>query len=291
MVPVFYNKKYTGSKIAFETMRKAEWIASDLKRNPIEGIDVRSPQPVSEKTLRLYHSNPFVTAVKNGRDRSLASSSGFPWDKGLWESVTNSTGGVLAAMHYVSEHGGVAGSLSSGLHHARTGHGSAFCTFNGLAIAAGEAVKLGHKVLILDFDAHCGGGTHSMVQANRNIYHWDLSCCSFDSYRPANPRCRLAVTKTVERYQDLVDLYLAEMEILALRRKISLVIYNAGMDPVTDWDLGFSGAMWREQRVFSMVRRLKLPTAFVLAGGYTHRHTTEQLVGLHMLTLEAAADA
>ena len=75
--------------------------------------------------------------------------------------VLSSNGGAVAAGLAALEHG-VAGSLSSGLHHARREKGAGFCTFNGLVIAAREALTAGARsVLILDFDAHCGGGTRS----------------------------------------------------------------------------------------------------------------------------------
>lgn len=73
--------------------------------------------------------------------------------------VLATNGGVVAAAISALEHG-TAGSLSSGLHHARRETGEGFCTFNGLAIAAREALSAGARsVLILDLDAHFGGGT------------------------------------------------------------------------------------------------------------------------------------
>ena len=48
----------------------------------------------------------------------------------------------------------------------------------------------------------------------------------------------------------------------------------------------------RERIVFDWCRRRALPVAFVLAGGYVGpRLGVEGLVGLHRLTLEAAAGA
>lgn len=42
--------------------------------------------------------------------------------------------------------------------------GAGFCTFNGIAIAAKQALRRGAKrVLIIDFDAHGSGGTHSLI--------------------------------------------------------------------------------------------------------------------------------
>src|SRR5260370_35742530 len=77
--------------------------------------------------------------------------------------VLSANGGAVAAGLAALEQG-VAGSLSSGLHHARHARGAGFCTFNGLVIAAREALAAGAaSVLILDLDAHCGGGTASLI--------------------------------------------------------------------------------------------------------------------------------
>ncbi|MDP2769724.1 MAG: amidohydrolase family protein, partial [Giesbergeria sp.] len=67
-------------------------------------------------------------------------------------------GAVAAALAAIAE--GVAGSLSSGLHHAARGRGAGFCTFNGLALgvraarAAGEPVLMGAPNVVR-------GGSHS----------------------------------------------------------------------------------------------------------------------------------
>ena len=90
-------------------------------------------------------------------------------------SVTASTGCVVASgLQAMTD--GVAGSLSGGLHHARCDQGSGFCTFNGLALAAKAALAAGaESVVILDFDAHCGG-------AGRQVESIKVSsCCLYRS--------------------------------------------------------------------------------------------------------------
>ena len=62
----------------------------------------------------------------------LAVSNDLPgWDEGLARAVCARTGGVVAAALHVLEHRTVAGSLSSGLHHARYASGWGYCTVNG----------------------------------------------------------------------------------------------------------------------------------------------------------------
>src|SRR5207249_1324240 len=77
-----------------------------------------------------------------------------------------------------------AGSLSSGLHHASRASGMGFCTFNGLALATKAARDQGARVLIIDLDAHGGGGTYSIVKRWPDVVQLDLVVSLLDSYTP-----------------------------------------------------------------------------------------------------------
>ncbi|MFD1812307.1 hypothetical protein [Rhodococcus gannanensis] len=90
--------------------------------------------------------------------------------------VLSSNGGVLAAARSALDEG-VAGSLSSGLHHAKADRGDGFCTSNGLVVAARTLLDEGvvRSVLVLDLDAHCGGGTARLGDRDPRIWHADVS--------------------------------------------------------------------------------------------------------------------
>ena len=145
VVRVFYSPKYVGSGYAFDTTRKAKWIVDSLAESPIPGIELVEPNPLTRDHVAEVHDPEYVQAVETGQPRSLAESQGFGWDAGLWPMVLASNGGAVAAAHAALE-SGVAGSLSSGLHHARYGSGAGFCTFNGLVIAAKAALACGGEV-------------------------------------------------------------------------------------------------------------------------------------------------
>jgi len=86
-----------------------------------------------------------------------------------------SIGGCIAAAAAAWEHG-IAGSLSSGLHHARRSSGAGYCAVNGVALAALTFVDLGaSRVLVVDLDAHCGGGTASILGGDPRISSIDIS--------------------------------------------------------------------------------------------------------------------
>jgi acetoin utilization deacetylase AcuC-like enzyme len=207
--------------------------------------------------------------------------------------VLASNGGVVAAARFALERG-VAGSLSSGLHHARYGKGLGFCTFNGLVIAASEAIAAGAKsVLILDLDAHCGGGTASLIARDERLRQIDVSVSPYDSYQGTD-RLWLDVVEECANYLPTIERRLNEADRRGL--EFDLCLYNAGMDPYEDCSIGGKAGITREvlaereRLVFEWCGRRKLPIAFVIAGGYVSRRLDQQaLVDLHRLTLTFAA--
>jgi acetoin utilization deacetylase AcuC-like enzyme len=212
------------------------------------------------------------------------------WDPALWQAVTASNGGLCAAAE-VALREGVSGSLSSGLHHARRGYGAGFCTFNGLALAALRAARSGLRVLVLDLDAHCGGGTDSLVGREPNVVQLDVATDAYDAYAPAPPHI-LATVRTAPAYLPTIS---NGLEALDAAGPFDLLLYNAGMDPHEGSMGGLPGITAavlaeREALVFDWARRRGMPVAFCLAGGYvSSRLARDQLVALHRLTVAAAA--
>jgi acetoin utilization deacetylase AcuC-like enzyme len=291
-VPVFYSPTYVGSGHAFDTSRKAKWIADSLAESPIAGIELIEPAPLARDQLAAVHHADYIRAIETGEPRDLADSQGFPWNAGLWPMVLSSNGGVVAAARAARE-GRPAGSLSSGMHHARYGMGVGFCTFNGLAMAAREALAEGAKsVLVLDLDAHCGGGTAALIADEPRAWQIDVAVSVYDSY-PSSQRVWLEIVENSEDYLPTVRRKLDEADRRGLN--FDLCLYNAGMDPHEDCSIGGKKGIThevlaeRERMVFEWCRGRRLPIAFVLAGGYVSRGLDQQgLVDLHRLTLQNA---
>ena len=292
MVAVHYDPSYAAAGFAFPTTRKARWIADSLLATPIPGIRLEQPPPLTEEDLLTAHAIEYIRAVRTGEPRSLAQSQELSWDPGLWPMVLASNGGAVAAALRAMQDG-IAGSLSSGLHHARRDQGYGYCTFNGLAIAAKRALAAGAgDVLILDLDAHCGGGTNAIIASNPHIWQVDVSVDRFDLYEPGE-RTTLDIVVNVADYLPTITTRLRELQ----ARRFGLCLYNAGMDPHEDCPEGALAGITdqhlraREELVFAWCRELGLPVAFVIAGGYLRspRMDEARLVELHRLTLTAAA--
>ena len=281
MHTVYYSPQYCAASHSFDTTRKATWIADSLVANPIDGVSLVEPEPATRDLLELAHAGAYLQSLETGRPWGLASSQGFRWCPSTYSSVCSSTGGVVAAAREAVK-SGVAGSLSSGLHHARASEGKGFCTVNGLVVAARDAVRRGRRVLILDLDAHCGGGTASLICRDVRISQLDISVDAFDYYPGA------VVADEPDEYLSILRRSLNRVP-----PDVDLVLYNAGMD-VYERDCGHPGfdlkfVVEREATVFEWSQRREIPIAYVLAGGYTSaRLDRASLVGLHRCTIRAA---
>jgi acetoin utilization deacetylase AcuC-like enzyme len=288
---LYFNDQYVGAAHAFDTTRKAGWIATSLQRTPVPGVELVSPRPLQRADLVDVHDEAYVDAVQSGHPERLATSQGFDWDSGLWRGVCASNSGVVEAAVAAMEDG-VSGSLSSGLHHARRDRGAGFCTFNGLVLAARASLAHGaRRVLILDLDAHCGGGTHELTAADDRILHLDVAVSAYDSYHPDGDGNQLLIVSRAADY-----LTATEAVLPTTTDGVDLVLYNAGMDPFEGCSIGGLPGITcdllaqREALVFGWARAHRLPLAFVLAGGYTGAALDrDALVALHRLTIEAGA--
>ena len=294
---LYYSPSYACD--AFDTTRKARWIAESLRQYPIVGVEVCAPVPLAFEDVERMHNDDYALAIMHGQPRALASTPGFEWTPDLWDSVCASNGGMIAATMDALRSGMPCGSLSAGMHHARREEGAGFCTFNGLALAAERALSWGvsgqGRVLIIDLDAHAGGGTHQMLRHfGQRVHIIDLCTSDFDAYAPGPGRECLGITTDPVAYlawlQDALSAHRPD--------DYDVVIYNAGMDPHEDCPIGGKPGFMahilaqRDRMVFRWAHR-RVGVAFGLAGGYVGTHMLrERLVGLHRITIaEAAASA
>ncbi len=293
-VPVYYSEAYAGAAFAFETTRKPKWLAQSLHDEPIAGLHLLAPQALTWDQVAKVHASVYVQAVRTGEPRTLAQSQSLDWDPCLGPMVLATNGGAVAAALDALHQQTVTGSLSSGMHHARRDRGNGYCTFNGLVLAAQAALEAGARnVLILDLDAHCGGGTADMVGNEPRIWQLDVSVDDFDHYT-STQQLRLHMVHDSTQYLATVRAGLKAL--LQDAPHFDLCLYNAGMDPHEDSGdgalAGITTALLagREAMVFDWCRTHAIPVAFVLAGGYVSQRLDQQaLVALHRLTLAAAA--
>lgn len=285
---IYYNNDYVASLYAFDTTRKSEHIAMSLETNPIAGVELKDPSGDFGTAIDLIcsvHSQSYVDAVWSGQPNTLAESNGFDWDNGIFKMAVSHSAGLIAATREALENKTVSGSLSSGLHHARVGEGGGFCTFNGLTVANAYAKTMGaERVLMLDYDAHGGGGTWNILMNKADSLaqtsHIDVTVSPFDTYAPKGDS-RLDVVHPEEYSKAIMD----SLGYAASLGSFDLIIYNAGMDPLNS-GVSIKSIEAREDAVREFIG--DTPAIFALAGGYRWGGATmEDVVSWHRMTLRA----
>jgi len=301
MITAFYHPAFAapiGDHIM--PMRKFGLVAEGLKAR----TDVRlaQPEPATESDLRRVHTPEYINAVRSGTPRALAESQKFPWSPALFPSVCLTNGSCIAAARQALRDG-VAAALASGFHHAHTDHGEGFCTFHGLVVAA-EALQAAYeveRVAILDLDLHYGNGTAAL--AATRPYLTVLSIYGSDYHANVDYR-----DVTVRRHEDganhwsvalpagcdgplLNETLERHLPRLLEPGKPDVLLYQAGADPLRDdpyspLALTHQDLLERDRIVFEFARRHSLPTAWVLAGGYTR--DIAKVVEVHLNTFRAA---
>lgn len=298
---IYYTTEQLSYEAGMDTTEKAAAAAASLVARPIGDVVLTEPATLSEQALLLVHDAAYVQALRTGAPEHLACSNGFGvWSEALARSRFASTSCVVSAARDAWHSRETTGTLASGLHHARKTYGAGFCTINGLAVAARAVIEDGAaRVVIVDFDAHCGGGTASFLQELSQVrdgsvvQQLDVSVDSYDQYLSTeHATLRMA---SGEQYLSTVEQALKEISDVAA---IDLVLYNAGMDPFERCGVGGVAGVTkdvlraREELVFSVFSAADVPVCFTLAGGYKGANLSEEeLVELHRFTIEGAVQA
>ena len=284
---IAYNPKYVAARHPFETTRKAKLIAEKIRQGWVPEAELIDPTDWESQAVRAIektHDSAYIEALRTGHPTSLSQSQGFEWDPGVWTMAVASTAGVLAAVDWAMNSQSFAASLSSGLHHAGRDRGKGFCTVNGLAIGAKHAAKkTDGSVVILDLDAHCGGGTFELLCDSPQIVQLDLSTSRFDQYSPTeNHRLEIFSGGSDEDYLKAVTTLLKHIP-----KDAGFLLYNAGVDPHPV--ISEAALNRREHLVAQWCAENRIPAAFVLAGGYLGSLDIDGLIGLHLATIKTFA--
>ncbi|CAN5627359.1 histone deacetylase [soil metagenome] len=280
-IPVVYSQLMvaeSGHSVSPSSM-KPTLIAQALRAKdyPVQFIE---PEPVSIEDLQRVHEPRFVLAVLEGREdngfgnRSLELARTFPYTSG---SLLTAAKKVLGPARSA-----VAASLSSGFHHATWSSAQNFCTFNGLMVTSAHLIfhALADRIAIIDVDYHYGNGTDDILAKtglSANVFHLSFGKL-FTQPSQANEyleRLRL-VEKDLERFRP------------------DLILYSAGADAHIEDPLGglFTEEQMgtRDEIMFEIGKRLKIPIVFNLAGGYQRDASggISKVVKLHLNTFSAA---
>ena len=252
------------------------------------------PPAATDQQLLSCHSKTYLTAVQNG---TLTTAEirriGFPWSEKMVERSRRSTGATIAAARAaLSER--VSANLAGGTHHAFSDAGEGYCVFNDAAVTIRTLQQEGlvRRACVIDLDVHQGNGTASILRNDESVF--TLSVHGVKNFPLRKVESDLDVSLP-DGTQD--DEYLAALQdaldqvSTSSAERYDLAIYLAGADPFEGDRLGrlaISKAVLRQrdQLVFEWCKKLKLPVAICMAGGYAPK--IDDIVEIHASTLRIA---
>lgn len=263
-----------------------------MQGNVVDRDDLVVPLPISDWQLGRVHRREYIERVRSGTlSKEEVRRLGFPWSPALVERSRRSVGGTLAAALAALEDG-CAVNLAGGTHHAFPDFGEGFCVFNDVAVAAREVQAEGRarKVAVLDLDVHQGNGTAAIFAKDATVF--TLSVHGAGNFPFRKERSDLDI-ELLDGTEDAEYLEAVERGLdVALRAHPDLAFYLAGADPYLDDRLGrlsvsIEGLAQRDELVFDTCKRLGVPVAVVMSGGYSRE--VRDTVEIHYNTVRSAA--
>jgi acetoin utilization deacetylase AcuC-like enzyme len=274
-------------------MGKYALLREALIARRIVGEAELTPAPaITRQALTNVHDPAYVDAVFAGTlDERALRKLGFPWSDALLARTLASVGGTLAAAR-AALRDGFAGNLAGGTHHAHRDHGSGFCVFNDIAVAAATLLAEGavRQVLVFDADVHQGDGTAAIFAEEPRVF-----TCSLHGKRNF-PFHKQQSDLDVELDDGTGDeAWLAAIEAAlaacAARCRPDVVFFQAGVDALAADRLGrlavsHAGMAARDHAVLAWASRRGVPIVATLGGGYAE--PIDASVAAHVGTYEAA---
>lgn len=283
MLNVCYSPKYFAHTHT-NSMEKLTAIAEALKQHSY--IQFHEPEDLNCDLLYELHAEKYVNAVLTGEPKKLATMAGFkPWNEQFKNAVLSINAGQIRAAELAFEHR-VSANIAQGFHHATFDYGGSFCTFNGLALVAKAFPD--KKVFVLDCDQHMGDGTTELASRIENLFNYSIYGYPLGVTLNDRAASRLVHKKTGSFSQYTMAIYEAYQR--AIDWGADIIVYQAGMDCHQNDPFG---SEWltteliekREELVFGLAKKHKIPIMFVMAGGY---QPLDDLVPLHLKTFEIA---
>ena len=256
--------------------------------------NVFRPGRVKAEALQLAHAKDYIHCFENNllSDQSLRKM-GLPWSTALVKRSMISPNGTLMAGSIALNHG-IACHMAGGTHHAFYDHGRGYCIFNDLAVAAKALIAQGKakKILIFDCDVHQGDGTASILADDHTIFTCSIHCEKNFPHHKQQSNLDVGLPKGMNDEDYLAVVQQTLIRAIELSTP-DLVFYDAGVDVYAGDGLGYlniskAGIEQRERLVLSTLKKLGIPVATVIGGGYDHDQ--KSLAQRHALVFQAAAE-
>jgi len=245
------------------------------KRLGSGGLFSLEPAPAASiPDIERAHDPAYVNAFVSGAlSRAAIRRIGFPWSAELVARTLASVGGTLAAAAEAVRTGR-GGTLAGGTHHAFHDHGSGYCVFNDLVIAARWLRTHGHarRVAILDLDVHQGDGTASLCRSDPDTLTVSLHGRNNFPFRKETSDIDLEFEDGVGDGDYLRGLAATLPRVASFQP--DFILFQSGVDGLAEDRLGRlaltqEGLAERDAMVFALASSLGAPVVVTLGGGYS----------------------
>ena len=209
------------------------------------------------------------------------------------DRARRSVGATIAAAETALDEG-VSANLAGGTHHAFADRGEGYCVFNDVAVATRVLQREHHanRIAVVDLDVHQGNGTAAIFCTDPSVFTFSMHGEKNFPFRKEDSDLDVALPDGTGD-----DEYLTALEIglsaTLNQHHPDFVFYLAGADPYEGDRLGrmrltIEGLRQRDEMVFERCRRLGLPMAVSMSGGYAP--DIDAIVTIHTNTIRVAAD-
>ncbi|NRA29591.1 MAG: histone deacetylase [Parvularculaceae bacterium] len=247
----------------------------------------------ADEVILSVHTESYLRSLEDGSiDHRAMRRIGFPWSEQIPRRGRRTVGGALAAGREALRTG-LCGQLAGGTHHAHPDFGAGFCIFNDQAVVATVLLNEGlvDRVAVIDLDVHQGDGNAAVLAPREDCLVLDVYGEKNFPFRkvPADINIPLPDATEDEAFLRAIDERLEDVWAF----KPDLVLYQAGVDPLTEDKLGrlnisFDGLRARDEMILNGCRKRGIPCSMAIGGGYSDpiEHTVNAYAG----TYEVAKD-
>jgi len=298
-LPIWYHPLYTNGihpKARFPRDRYTKLLNRLTTTELGTKFDIMEPKEASRSELTMAHDPYYVDNFLNQNltEKEVKRIGLTPWTPEIIPRTLLLVGGAISALERVVNHGGIAGNMAGGTHHAHFDFGSGYCIFNDLAVCSMIAIKKYgiSKIAILDFDVHQGDGTATILQNVPEVLTISIHCKQNFPFRKSISDYDLELPPKAE---DAAYLKMVRKALeLTTEFEPELILFQAGVDGLTTDSLGKlnvsrEGMKLRNDLVFDYVIRDSIPTVVFMGGGYSEPigHTIDAFCDLFVSASQA----
>lgn len=244
-----------------------------------EGIihpeNIFSPQSCSREVVLWTHSPEYYDRLL---EQQLSASEqrhiGFPQSPQLTKRELIITQGTIDCSELALKQG-IAFNVAGGTHHAFRDHGEGFCLLNDFAVAANYLLKkrLATRILIIDLDVHQGNGTAKIFEEEPAVFTVSIHGEHNYPFRKEESDIDIGLKDGTDDNTYLQVIEETVVKALAKSRP-DFAFYLSGVDVLATDKFGklkltLDGCRKRDEIVFSLLKKQKIPCTVAMGGGYS----------------------